>query len=437
LAGRRAGKSFVTALIATYLAAFKDYSAVLAPGEKATILITASDRRQARVLLRYVRALITENEMLRQLVVNETKDGLELSNRVVIEVGTASFRSTRGYTLAAFLGDESCFWNVDADSANADVEVFQAIRPALSTTNGLVVSISSPYARRGVAWSTYSKHFSKDGDPVLVWNSDTRSMNPSISEDVIESAFEADPAAAWSEYGTDGEVRFRSDVETFIAPEAIEAAVVPGRVALPVVPGVKYFSFVDPAGGSGRDSMSAAVAHQEADGRVVLDLVIERRPPFSPEAAAEEFSESLSPFVSSVTGDRWGGEWPREQLAKHGLKYELSEKTKSELYGALLPLLNSSRVELLDLPRLRSQLAGLERRTARGGRESIDSRPNSNDDVINAAAGALVLASAAAKRRVHMPAPLTVGRRPALGVFGSRSASIRLGSMNIDEAEAA
>jgi hypothetical protein len=46
---------------------------------------------------------------------------------------------------------------------------------------------------------------------------------------------------------------------------------------------------------------------------------------------------------------------------------------------------------LLDHPRLVAQLCALERRTARGGRDSIDHPPGAHDDVANAAAGALVL----------------------------------------------
>jgi hypothetical protein len=52
--------------------------------------------------------------------------------------------------------------------------------------------------------------------------------------------------------------------------------------------------------------------------------------------------------------------------------------------------LNSRRVELLDLPRLAIQLGGLERRTARGGKDSVDHAPGGHDDMINAAAGAIV-----------------------------------------------
>jgi hypothetical protein len=63
------------------------------------------------------------------------------------------------------------------------------------------------------------------------------------------------------------------------------------------------------------------------------------------------------------------------------------------IYGELLPILNSGRAELLDHPRLTTQLCGLERRTARGGRDSIDHAPGGHDDLANAAAGALVAAA--------------------------------------------
>jgi hypothetical protein len=58
--------------------------------------------------------------------------------------------------------------------------------------------------------------------------------------------------------------------------------------------------------------------------------------------------------------------------------------------------LNSGKLELLDIPRLASQLCGLERRTARGGRDSIDHGPGAQDDIANAACGALLLLNARA-----------------------------------------
>jgi hypothetical protein len=65
-----------------------------------------------------------------------------------------------------------------------------------------------------------------------------------------------------------------------------------------------------------------------------------------------------------------------------------------------------SRVELLDLPRLTTQLCSLERRTARGGRDTIDHAPGAHDDIVNAAAGAIVAASQRAAQEVPITPPI-------------------------------
>ena len=107
-----------------------------------------------------------------------------------------------------------------------------------------------------------------------------------------------------------------------------------------------------------------------------------------------EFVETLTRYgVRTVTGDRYGGEWPREVFAKHGVHYVPAERTKSELYGACLPLINSGRCALLDHERFRNQLLALERRVSRQGKDSIDHPPGAHDDLANAAAGALVEAA--------------------------------------------
>ena len=57
-----------------------------------------------------------------------------------------------------------------------------------------------------------------------------------------------------------------------------------------------------------------------------------------------------------------------------------------------MPTINSRSVSLLDHPCLVTQFCGLERRTARGGKDSIDHGPNGHDDVANAVAGTLLKA---------------------------------------------
>ena len=64
IVGRRGGKSYCAALIAIYLACCRDYAQVLSPGETGVIMLIASDRKQARVLRRYVGGLLRAVPML-------------------------------------------------------------------------------------------------------------------------------------------------------------------------------------------------------------------------------------------------------------------------------------------------------------------------------------------------------------------------------------
>lgn len=386
--GRRGGKTQVAALLAVFLACFRDYRSVLGPGEVATVMVLASDRKQARVCLRYIRGLLAGTPMLAKMIVNETRETIELSNRVAIEIHTSTHKAVRGYSCAAVIADEVAFWPSDTESASSDVETVNALRPSLATTGGLLIGVSSPYARRGILWEQFSRHFGKEGSPVLVWQASSEIMNSGIDRREIERALEEDEPSARAEWFAE----FRKDVESFVSREAVDAVVVPGRLELPPASEITYRAFVDPSGGS-QDSMTLAICHH-ASGRVVLDCVRERRAPFSPADVVEEFAAVLQSYgVGSVTGDRYAGEWPRERFREQGVRYLLADKPKSDIYRDFLPLVTSGRAELLDEPRLLAQLTALERRTGRSGRDSIDHGPRGHDDVINSAAGAMVCAS--------------------------------------------
>jgi hypothetical protein len=387
--GRRGGKSRVAALIATYLAAFKDYSSVLAHGEQGVVMLIASDRNQARVLFGYVSALFS-TPMLEPLVVKRWTDALFLQGGVSIEVATASFRSTRGFTVLGAVLDEVAYWRgTDETSANEDAEVLAALRPAMATVPGaLLVGISSPYAKRGVLWSAYDKHYAKDGDDSLVWRAPSLTMNPTLDPAVVEQALAEDEPRARAEYLAE----FRTDVEAFVSLEVVRACILPSRAELPPMRSVHYRAFTDPSGGSA-DSWTLAIGHKERE-RLVVDCIRERRAPFVPTEVAAEYAALCKAYhVTEVTGDRYAGEWPREAFKAHGVRYVPSERTKSELYQSLLPVLNGRSIDLPDEPRLTAQLVGLERYSSRGGRDTIDHRRGSHDDLANAVAGVAFLCS--------------------------------------------
>jgi hypothetical protein len=394
VAGRRAGKSIISAATATFLAAYRDYTSVLAPGEVGVLMIIAADRRQARTIFSYVSAFF-KTPLLAKLVVKQTKDAIELSSCIRIEIHTCSFRATRGYTCIGVIADEVAFWRSE-ESANADVEVLNALRPSLATTNGLLLCISSPYSKRGALYDAFRRHYGKPSD-VLVWRASSREMNPSLSAAVVALAYLSDPQAAKSEYG--GE--FRDDISAFLPLEAVEAVVVRDRRELPPMDGVTYYAFCDPSGGSS-DSMTLAIAHTsglDVNQRIVLDLLRERIAPFSPDDCVREFALLLKKFrCYNVTGDHYSAEWVKEAFAKQGIEYRASDKTRSEIYAEVLPHFMTRSLELLDNRKLVAQSANLERRTARAGRDSIDHPVGSHDDCSNAAAGSFPRRAAQAHR---------------------------------------
>ena len=386
--GRRAGKTIIAALLAVFATCCCTYT--LAPGEVGIFIVIAADRRQARVIKRYVSGLLRAHPSLEALIERETAEAIWLTNGLCIEIHTCSYRSLRGYTCIGAAVDEVAFWNTE-DSANPDKEVLVALRAAMaSVPEAMLVGLSSVYARRGEVWRIFEKYFGKDTPDILVVNAPTRSMNPTISETVINAAYEDDPIAAAAEYGAE----FRRDVEDFMPFGAVEAVRMVGRYELPYNPANQASGkgFADPAGGSGTDSMTGSVAHTE-NGRVILDAVWEIRPPFSPEAAVKELAANFKRYgITEIESDRYAGTWPTEAFRKEGITVKPSERTRSEIYLALLPMVMSGQVELLDHPRLLKQLASLERRKGRQGKDSVDAPPRQHEDVANAAAGALVLA---------------------------------------------
>jgi hypothetical protein len=382
--GRRGGKSFIVALIAVYLATFRSYAKYLAPGERATIVVIAADRKQARTIMRYATAMLEGIPMLARMIESTGRESIDLSNQVTIEVHTASFRSVRGYTVAAAICDEIGYWRSD-ESANPDSEILDALRPAMATIPGaLLLCLSSPYARRGALWDAYNQHYGHDGD-VLVWQADTRAMNPTVPKSLIDKAYAEDPVAAAAEYGA----QFRSDIESFLQQEWLDAAVREGLHEIAPAPGVSYHAFADPSGGAG-DAFTLAIAHEE-DKRLILDVCRGRHPPFDPHKVTQEYAKLLKRYgLGQVTGDRYSAEWVVTAFQAEGIYYRVSERTKSEIYTEVVPQFATGAVQLLDNKQLLAELRQLERRTGRTA-DVIDHPPRGHDDLANAACGALLL----------------------------------------------
>lgn len=403
--GRRGRKSAVAALLGVHAAVHVDWSGVIAPGETARVVIVAVDKGQAKIVKSYAEAILLSNAALAPLVDSVDRESITLRNGIVIQCVANSFRSIRGPAVVSAIFEELAFWRSD-ESATPDKEVLRAVRPSMLTTRrhgALLIGISSPYAKRGLLYEKYRRHHGDDETRVLVWQACTATMNPAVDLEEIEEAYRDDPASAAAEFGAE----FRDDLQGFLDADLLADLTRSSPLELPPRLGIRYHAFVDPSGGRG-DAMTLGIAHHEGD-RNVIDVVRATKAPFDPATVVEDHAKLLRDYrVSEATGDAYSGEWVVSAFKEHGITYRTSPISKSAIYLEALPLFTRGEVQLPDLRPLLVELAQLERRTSRGGKDTVDHPPRCHDDMANAACGALLAARRAA-RRPTLPAKFNPG----------------------------
>jgi hypothetical protein len=213
-------------------------------------------------------------------------------------------------------------------------------------------------------------------------------LNPTLSEETVNASIADDPEAGRSEWlGS-----FRSDVDSYLSDELIDRSVTRGVRARPWQSGYAYTAFCDMSGGV-TDAAALAIACVEAPGRVALCRLVTVDAPFDPDKATEQLAQTLSSFgLQTVIGDRYAAQWTVTTFRRYGIVYRPSEL--SEIYAEGLPLFSAGMVELLDIPRLHTELRLLERKPRAGGRADSYQHPRgAHDDCAVACVGALLAAS--------------------------------------------
>jgi hypothetical protein len=372
-------------------ASLTDYSAVLRPGAKATLLVCAVSKDQADDTLDMVKGLYSAVPMLRDLVVRETNQGLELANRNEVVIRSSNFRdAARGKTIPLAIINEAAYLPSEG-SAAPDTELYRSLLPAMARiASSRLWIISSPYMKSGLLYDRFTRYFGKSDRNVLAFLGPSLLGNPTLDAEAIARALEDDPLGAPAEYLA----QWRDGVSSFVGRALIEGLVDRDILVRAPVAGVPYHAFADGSSGAEQgDSFAVGIGHSEGDA-VILDCIYERVPPFTPGSVVKEIIELLRAYgIGTVVGDRYSQGWIREAFAAGGMTYIHSVPDRSAIYGNFLPLATSGRARLLDNPRMISQFSILER-VAGSGKEKIDHRRGHHDDISNVVAGCLTLAAA-------------------------------------------
>jgi hypothetical protein len=259
----------------------------------------------------------------------------------------------------------------------------------MSTTNGMLIAISTPYRKIGLLHAKHREHFGVDSADILIVQGSTQTFNPTLSDETIAAQRQADPTAAPAEW----DAEFRDDISAFLDDQLIDGAVEYARpLELPPVRGGSYRlyrAFTDAAGGAGRDSYTICIGHKDKD-LFVIDCVRGTNGRFDPQEVTKQYAALLKEYgVASVSGDNYAAEWVASAWKNTGISYLRSDLPKSQIYLNCIPLFTRGLVRLPDHAKLLRELRLLERQTHRGGKESVDHPRGGHDDYANSVAGAL------------------------------------------------
>jgi hypothetical protein len=146
--------------------------------------------------------------------------------------------------------------------------------------------------------------------------------------------------------------------------------------------------------------MCLAISHKDESSRLVLDKLEIVEPPFDFFAAVERFAELMNGYRTRVaTGDNYLAQISPQAFALHGITYQPSELSKSQIFAQILPLFSADMIQLLDVKSLHGEFRRLERRPRSGSiGDMIEVPRHGFDDQCNAASGSLLLAANTATR---------------------------------------
>lgn len=385
ISGRRSGKSDqISSNLAIYEATMREHEQYLSVGETGIVLLLATSLRQARTLFNYVNGKMKSSKLLIRMIERETLMELELSNGITIAIYPCS-EVVRGLSVITCILDEIAFFRHEGKLI--DKEIQDSVKPSLITfPHSKLLKISSPSKKSGVLFNDYKNNYGIDSE-ILIWQSESSYMNPSISKEFVKGELKKDSAFARSEYLA----MFKEGLQDFISVEALDSIIHWGRSEIAYNKNMKFFAFCDPSGGRG-DDMTLGIAGREKSGQIIQVALRVAHPPFNPGEVVRQFSRTLKDYkIHTITGDRYSAEWVVEAFRNEGITYENSSLNKSEIYLSFLPLIMQKSITLLDNELQTEQFRQLERRAGRN-QDVIDHPRNLKDDISNACAGSCVCA---------------------------------------------
>jgi len=373
ICGRRSGKSDrIASNVALFEALQGGHERHLSMGEKAYIIIISVNKKQAGLILSYVRGKVESSRLLSSMVAATYAEEIHFRNNIVIGSYPCSYRTLRGFSIPLAIVDEAAFLRVEGQ--NVDKQILEAIRPAQATfANSKLVKISTPFWKQGVLWEDFKNYYADSNAPVLVWRAPTKVMNPTVSNSFLRQEERRDPDSYKREYLAE----FSDSISDFLPSESVDACVIPERKILPYHGKFVYTAAVDVAFKS--DAFTFGICHRDDDGRVIFDYISAwhgtKKEPVNLASTLDEICRTLRVYhCGLVHGDQYCSEPVRQGFRERGITFlesPFSTGFKREIFSTLKHRIMEGSIELLDHPDSIGELKGLEARVTPSGNIQI------------------------------------------------------------------
>lgn len=357
--GRRSGKSTMAAVAAVYMAFCQEdyFRKKVRKGENYYVCTIANDLKQAKIALDFIRQLLINSPLEREIV-RETAFDITLSNNCTFQAIPASARASRGKAISMAIFDE-CAFGIEGDANRGTKALFDAISPSIAqfAPHSKILELSSPWLTDGVFYEHFQQAKSGEFNGMSARQISTWSINPGLPYecDFLQNALKKDPEAFAVEFGAE----FKKNNAAFILPEIVDTAINKNRGVL--VPKQEYrgtyILSLDPArGGVNRDDYVACIVHFEGQTLVVdefhsfdADFEIAGKMEVNIARVEEWIKEKHRAYdFQRIVLDQYNSAASIQALQNDLPIYELawSVSTKMKAFGKLKELFNAGLVEL-------------------------------------------------------------------------------------------
>jgi hypothetical protein len=450
--GVRAGKSLIAALALLFSVLYCQFrrEPLLAEGEIpgpdglvgvrkdefVRAVIVAPKLKLSRAPLMHIKGAMNNSPTLKKYLVKEKEESIVIKRPdgalVTIEIvaagsGGDNLRST---WLAGVLFDEASFHDDDDGAVNLSDNLRAALTRLLPGAQAWVVS--SPWSDDDPFNTLFTQYFGRPSQEGLAFHSDSRSMNPTLLQSVVDAERARDPDNAAREYDA---IPLSSSSTAFFPPDAIEKSVNAQRpLLLPPEIGPTHTAASD--WGFRKNSSALAISRAaKVDGVVKAQVAYceEKRPTkkeaLKPSEVVIDFAKRCQEYrARKIQGDGHSRDTVEEELGKLRAKdrsfdvvYEFISQNIEDIAERFTEFRRRMVEGLVDLPNdpmLLKQLRDTKSRPLPGGKTSIiiPKHGHTHGDVMQAVVASVVQVDLAAQ--AERPKNQTRGRREMTNTGG-------------------